>query len=99
MAESRDPELEEFYDMLAFLLVEHGGMSREDAERVAYRDVSVEARTPMARMMLLHETPYYWAMVHLHGHDEQIWYHDPALWLPPANWFRAYDETKASGRW
>ena len=99
MDESNDPELEHFFDMLAFLLVEHGGMRREEAEQIVYEDGNYKADTPMARMMLLHELPYHWAMSRLNRGRRSPWYHDPALWPPPADWFRSYDEAKESGRW
>ncbi len=94
-----DTELEEFRDELAWMLVRLGPMSRDAAKAIVAQDPTFNPTTSMSRMMLLHETPYYWAMSHLHGKEDPPWYKQPGNWPPPPELWRQYDSDKASGAW
>lgn len=61
----RDTEFEEFQDELAWMLVKLGPMSREEAKAIVASDPTFNPMTSGSRMVVLHETPYYWAMAHL----------------------------------
>jgi hypothetical protein len=47
-----------------------------------------EAETEAARIVVLHETDYFWAMELLHGRGdpEHYWFNNPDLWPPPENY-------------
>lgn len=94
-----DTELEEFQDELAWMLVELGPMSRDEAKAIVESDPSYNPVTSMSRMSLLHETPYYWAMMQLHGGEKPPWYKQRGNWPPPPELSEQYDRDKVSGAW
>jgi len=97
--QDRDTEFEEFQDELAWMLVKLGPMSREDAKAIVESDLTFNPTTNLARMLVLHETPYYWAMAHLHGREQPPWYKQPGNWPPPPELSEQYERDKASGVW
>jgi hypothetical protein len=94
-----DTELEEFQDELAWMLANLGPMSRDDAKAIVESDPTFTPADRVSRMNLLHQTPYYWAMMHLHGKKKPPWYKQPGNWPPPPELWQQYDRDKESGAW
>lgn len=97
--QDRDTELDEFRDELAWMLVKLGPMSRDEAKAIVATDPTFNPATSVSRMNLLHQTPYYWAMTHLHGREQPSWRKQPGNWPPPPELWQQYDREKASGVW
>lgn len=81
-----DPELEAFQAELIACVARYGGLDAASArERVDASGVCTVANEDDLAL-LLHETPYYWAMSLLHARTNPRWFDDRALWPPPAEY-------------
>ena len=90
----RDPELRVFRDELVGCLVRYGGLTEPAARSRVDDSRMCEVACEIDRALLLHETPYYWAMSLLYARTNPRWFDDRALWPPPDE----YDEWSAQFR-
>ena len=80
-------ELQEYKQEIFLCLVRYGGLSEEEARQKVNTDSLFELKNEMKLMLIFHEEPYYWAMGMLYGRSNPLWYKDPELWPPPAEYF------------
>lgn len=92
-----DDEIREHYELTIECLMRYGGLRYDDAVRTVdaswvFRNVDTE----LARLMILHEEPYFWAMELLYGRadPQNYWFHNPDLWPPPPDYRRWMKERR-----
>ncbi len=82
-----DAELRDFYEEIVLCLIIYSHLTEKAARTRLTRSGLCSAEqnnTEMARMLLFHETPYYWAMSLLYSRSKPYWWNDiPGLWPPP----------------
>ncbi len=82
-----DPEMETAYRGIVRTLVRYGGLSESEAQQRLSTSSVMDLDDDMARELFFHEEPYYWAMSILYGKTDPNWYHDPARWPSPTDYY------------
>lgn len=85
-------ELQGAYRKIIQVLVRYGQLDGNEARRRLDESKLMEFDDDAGREMFLHESPYYWGMALLHGKSNPHWYHDPALWPPPEDYYNISPE-------
>lgn len=79
-------ELERYKQEISQCLVRYGGLSEMEANQIVERNNLFEVKNDTQLFLIFHEEPYYWAMMMLHTQQNPLWYQDPTLWPPPADY-------------
>jgi hypothetical protein len=93
-----DAEIEAFHAELIACVVRYGGTDEVTARVLVDESAMCRVSDEDDRAALMHETPYYWAMSLLHARTNPQWFHDRALWPPPADYEAWADRFQAERR-
>ena len=85
-----EDEIRGFCEEIISCLVKYGKVEEKKAREYLAASNVCECKDELGRDLLFHETPYYWAMHILHASKNPLWYQDPGLWPPPADYLNRW---------
>ncbi len=68
-------------------LIRYGGLSETEARERVDAGNLFKLNNETTLTIIFHEEPYFWAMMMLYARNDPLWYKDPELWPPPAEYF------------